>query len=293
MSSLLSSRRSVTGSSRLIASVALGACAVLGSPSAHAHIKLMAPTSWVVENTQGGPDQKTAPCGTAAGTTASDMVTTVHVGDKLSVTWQETVPHPGHFRIALAMDRADLFDPDVVTSDGTGTSGQSMSAEIMSPVGYPVLLDGLFPRDNVPTAQAAPFVQEVTIPDMPCEKCTLQVIQFMAQHGPGYFYHHCADLKILAADADLPGDVQVGAAGSASTGAAGSSSTSAAGSSATGAAGAPAPIAAGVTTPSTPDDDDDSGCSLGSRHAPTSPVRAATLAAAALGMVLVRRRSQR
>ena len=40
------------------------------------------------------------------------------------------------------------------------------------------------------------------LPNISCKKCTLQVVQFMAEHGfnnpGGYSYHHCADLQITA-----------------------------------------------------------------------------------------------
>ena len=43
---------------------------------------------------------------------------------------------------------------------------------------------------------------DIQLPNINCEKCTLQVIQFMADHGynqpGGYSYHHCADLQITA-----------------------------------------------------------------------------------------------
>ena len=43
---------------------------------------------------------------------------------------------------------------------------------------------------------------DIQLPNLTCAKCTLQVIQFMAQHGynqpGGYSYHHCADLQITA-----------------------------------------------------------------------------------------------
>jgi hypothetical protein len=62
-----------------------------------------------------------------------------------------------------------------------------------------VLADGLF----VHTARTTdPFETDVQIPNISCEKCTLQIIEFMAEHGVnkdgGYFYHHCADLQITA-----------------------------------------------------------------------------------------------
>jgi hypothetical protein len=49
----------------------------------------------------------------------------------------------------------------------------------------------------------------VTLPNISCKRCTLQVIQFMEQHGannPGnYTYHHCAIVEITA-DAKKPID---------------------------------------------------------------------------------------
>ena len=47
-----------------------------------------------------------------------------------------------------------------------------------------------------------PFEADVQLPNISCKKCTLQVVQFMAEHGvnnPGGFtYHHCANLEITA-----------------------------------------------------------------------------------------------
>jgi hypothetical protein len=186
---------------RLLPAFGLAGFALFSSSNAQAHIKLMEPASWVVEDDMGNP-QKTGPCGGDTVTTTG-AVTQFDAGQKITVTWQETVGHAGHFRISLAKDRADLIDPVVTTTTGDGTTGNSISAEIMDPVVYPVLVDNLFPRDNVTTAQAEPFTTEVTLPDEPCEGCTLQVVQFMAQHPPGFFYHHCADVNVVA-KADAP-----------------------------------------------------------------------------------------
>lgn len=281
------------GLPRVVSALAWGALAVSAAPRAEAHITLMTPQSWVVESAGGDP-QKAEPCGGelgGAGITPTNMVTTYRVGQHVNVTWKETIGHPGHFRIAIATDRADLIDPPVLTANGDGVSGNSMSAEIMAPVAYPVVMDGLFPRTAVGLPQAAPFEQEIVIPDM-VGPATLQVIQFMAQHGPGYFYHHCADINIIAADAALPG------AGQPSDGAGGSASVGQAGSSGTGGTGAAAGAAGGSGTPSPADDQDidpgneDEGCSLpgavGRSQAP-----AATLALVGLAIALGRRRSAR
>ena len=261
-----------------------GALAATSSRDAQAHIKLLQPASWAVEDNLGNP-QKDGPCGEGQDQEVEETgdVTTFRAGQEITVEWQETIGHPGHFRIAVATDRDDLFDPEVETTNGDGVSGDSISAEIMSPVAYPVLVDGLFPRATVSGAQATPFSTTVTLPDEPCENCTLQVIQFMSQHAPGYFYHHCANIRIVAADAELPDDEDAtGAAGSASVGAAGSANASAAGSANNASnAGTGGSGGARSTTSANDDDDDggdsddsddsdDSGCSVSTHPQPVS-----------------------
>ena len=60
------------------------------------------------------------------------------------------------------------------------------------------------PEKNGHTEKPAPMFWEtdVKLPNINCDKCTLQVVQFMAEHGHNmdgdYSYHHCADLKITA-----------------------------------------------------------------------------------------------
>ena len=74
---------------------------------------------------------------------------------------------------------------------------------------YPVLADGVFVHT---TAFTKPQTIEVTLPaGVTCDKCTLQVIEFMGDHPlnvpGGCFYHHCADLSIQP-----PSDAPVGPA---------------------------------------------------------------------------------
>jgi len=169
--------------------------------SADAHFTLMEPASWLMENRLGDP-QKAGPCGgtSADAGTPTMTVTPVAGGSKLHLKVQETVFHPGHYRVALAMNsRAELpVDPDVVTRD-TEKGAWSVSAAIQSPVRPPVIADGLWAHTERP---AGPFETDIDLPNINCEKCTLQIIQFMAEHGRNrdgdFSYHHCADLKITA-----------------------------------------------------------------------------------------------
>lgn len=180
----------------------LSACFFAVAPTVtHAHFKLIEPPSWLIEDDRGDP-QKSGPCGgsnTDYGR-PSYIVTQAVGGSRLHVKVQETIYHPGHYRLALAVNSpADLpLDPKATTID-TDKGPRSVSAEIQTPVQIPLLADGLF----VHTAKVdAPFETDVALPNINCKRCTLQVIQFMEQHGvnnPGMFsYHHCAVLQLVA-----------------------------------------------------------------------------------------------
>jgi hypothetical protein len=177
---------------------ALGALALL-APFAGAHFKLLEPQSWLVENNLGDP-QKLGPCGgtSANSGTPSNAVTKVTGGQKLHIKVQETVFHPGHYRIALAVNSPDELPPDPEAVTRPSEKGPwSVSAPIASPVKIPVLADGLWVHTSKVTD---PFETDVTLPNIRCDHCTLQITQFMAEHGynkdGGYYYHHCAVLQI-------------------------------------------------------------------------------------------------
>ena len=184
-------------SSRLLAVAAVLAAA---PTAAYAHFKLISPVSWIVESDRGDP-QKAGPCGgdNNGPGTPSNEISKATGGQKLHLKLQETIFHPGHYRVSLVNSRADLpADPDVTTRD-TDRGPWSVSAAIQNPPRPPVLADGLF----VHTARVMdPFETDIQLPNISCAKCTLQVVQFMAEHGynnpGGYIYHHCADLQITA-----------------------------------------------------------------------------------------------
>jgi hypothetical protein len=191
-----------------------------------AHFKLLSPASWLKEDSVGGP-QKGGPCGPGGADDVQPVpmsmdVTTVHAGDTIDVKIQETIHHPGWFRIALAEDPSTFKDPDFPNTDCT----VDMTKVPTGPHDN-VLMDGLA-MDSSLAGSNRDLTEKLKIPDQPCEKCTLQVIQVMADvvHSPpGCVYHHCAQLKIL------PAMGSAGASGSSATagtsGAAGSSAGSA------------------------------------------------------------------
>ena len=167
-----------------------------------AHFKLLEPASWLVESDRGDP-QKAGPCGGSNTDWGkpSYIVGKAMGGQKLHLKIQETIYHPGHYRVALAINSPTELplDPQVTTKDSE-KGPWSVSAAIQSSPQIPVLADGLFVHSERPTGPMPPFETDVQLPNISCRKCTLQVVQFMADHGfnnpGGYSYHHCAELQI-------------------------------------------------------------------------------------------------
>jgi len=191
---------SMTPSARLL----LAGLIAIVPVTATAHFRLIEPASWLVESDRGDP-QKTGPCGgsnTDYGK-PSYVIGKAVGGQKLHLKVQETIYHPGHYRVALAVNSHNELplDPETTTRD-TERGPWSVSAAIQNPPRIPVLADGLFVHATRPTGPMDPFETDVQLPNITCKKCTLQVVQFMADHGfnnpGGYSYHHCAELQITA-----------------------------------------------------------------------------------------------
>lgn len=263
--------------SRLII-VACASLFVAASSPASAHFRLESPAASLVQDGLGNP-QKAPPCGDQNSATTG-TVTTFQSGQTISITINETIFHPGHYRIALAENDPSELPAEPVVVPGATDCG---STTIMDPPVYPVLADGVLPHD-------APFngpqTFEVTLPaDVTCEHCTLQVIQFMSDHAlnnpGGCFYHHCADIALQAEPVVSGGGGTGGTGGtggpggSENSGAAGPSSSSTGGSGGAGGSGSG-------------ESDDGCGCSLPQTSAPGS---AATVLL--LGLLGLRRRRPR
>jgi hypothetical protein len=134
------------------------------APFADGHIRLIEPKSWVVENELGNR-QKPGRCGGTEGdpgVSQTGAITRVQGGPKLHIQLREVVFHPGHYRIALAVNsRAELpKDPGVVARDAD-KGPQSVSAMIDPPT-VPVLADGLWQHAS---KSAAPFETDVQLPN--------------------------------------------------------------------------------------------------------------------------------
>src|SRR5260221_10138269 len=76
--------------------------AVLGAPGrAAAHFVLKTPANWLMQDSSGGP-QKLGPCGNEGPDSPSNAVTPYQPGGSVTIQLDETVFHPGHYRVALA-----------------------------------------------------------------------------------------------------------------------------------------------------------------------------------------------
>jgi len=168
---------------------------------AGAHLGLDAPAS------RYGPDVlKTGPCGVEGGQ-RSDNVSYFEPGETIEVQWNEYIDHPGHYRIAFDADGDDDFvDPATMTELYSNDA---------------VLLDGI-PDQGRDTRE---YSATVTLPDVSCDHCTLQVIQVMYDKPPyttpgNDIYYQCADLVLKVGGAP-DGGVGSGGTGAADTGSTG------------------------------------------------------------------------
>ena len=176
----------------------------IATQTTSAHFRLMEPASWLVEADRGDP-QKSGPCGGSNTDWGKPSYITSKAvgGQKLHIKVQETVYHPGHYRVALAVNSHTELPPDPQASTSDSERGpMSVSAVIQNPPKMPVLADGLFVHSTRPSGPMEPFETDVLLPNINCKMCTLQIVQFMAEHAfnnpGGYTYHHCANVQITA-----------------------------------------------------------------------------------------------
>ncbi len=148
---------------------------------ARAHLDMTSPVS------RYGPDTlKTGPCGVAGGE-RSPNINYFEPGQIIDVEWDEYVNHPSHYRIAFDEDGDDDFvDPATMQEYDSNDA---------------VLLDAI--KDDSPTSL---YRVSVTLPDVECDNCTLQLIQVMYDKPPyvvpgNDIYYQCADLVLRRGDA--------------------------------------------------------------------------------------------
>jgi MYXO-CTERM domain-containing protein len=236
-----------------------GSLVVFCSAGALAHIQLTFPAARTAA-------QKYGPCG-GVGSVRGDVVTSFAPGETIVVTWKETIGHPGHYRVSFDPDGQDDF-VDPASFDDLYTAPS-------------VLLDDIADKPGT-TAYTA----EITLPDIECDNCTLQLIQVMTDKPPygdgNDLYYQCADVVLTSGS---------GSAGAAGSGAAGEAGFTGAGG-VPGAGGTPGTGASGGAAASAGNgsaaDESDGGCGCKTRSARGHSSN--LLALAALGLLAARRR---
>lgn len=178
-------------------SVLVASAATFVATSAAAHVDMMTPP-------MRGGDQKVGPCeGEAAGTPVE-----LTAGDTYNVTWNETIQHPGHFRIAIRESGED-FPTSETTADFDDIMG-----------------NGVIMVESVPDGadDQEAYDVEITVPDVNCDNCVLQIVQVMTTAAAvdltEDLYFRCGDLRITGAS----GEGGAGAGGGSGSGNGGSSS---------------------------------------------------------------------
>lgn len=164
---------------------------LLLSGTASAHVTLTYPAPRTQDNKEG-------PCG-ATGSRRGTRVTTFAPGATITVQWDETVDHPGHYRIAFDNDGDDVF---VNPNNPNDNFAFTLEEPIADKTG-------------------GRYTQEITLPTELCASCTLQLMQIMTTEVPyNSFYYQCADIAI-AEGGDPGGPAGPGVDGGCSTGSGG------------------------------------------------------------------------
>lgn len=171
---------------------------------ASAHIHLTSPKSRT-DSAQGDP-QKDEHCGLTGYVRADhpDRITSYLPGSTITVTWAETINHPGYYRIAFQPNGETFTIPpasngdavvggvpqpgNMPTEDRTGQTDATTGAMIL--------------KDRIPDGT---LTTDITLPNMECNNCTLQFMQVMIDK-PLYtvdaasddIYFNCADIVLTA-----------------------------------------------------------------------------------------------
>ncbi len=176
--------------------------ALLVPSLASAHIHLTFPTSRT-DNVQGDP-QKAEHCGTVGYSRAANptRISTFLPGQTITVTWAESIQHPGWFRIAFQPD-GEVFGLPPASTGPTG-GGAASNFPTANQEGVDAANNSIVLVDRIPDGMTT---QSITLPNMECSNCTLQFIQVMTDSAPytvdtlsNDIYFNCADL-VLAANA--------------------------------------------------------------------------------------------
>lgn len=160
---------------------------------AAAHVRITSPTP------RSSDQLKERHCGATG--SARAHVHTYKPGSPLHLVWDEYVVHPGWFRVAFQQS-GDAFEVPPVSNGPTGAGvASNYPTEDLTGKTDPAT-GSLIIADRIPHGTSS---LDVTLPDVECDTCTLQLIQMMTDKPPysvaatSYdIYYACVDMVLSA-----------------------------------------------------------------------------------------------
>ena len=178
--------------------VSLVAGVVVGIPVvASAHIHLTSPRHRTDAPTG---DQKEQHCGTPGWVRADhpDRIAYYLPGETITVAWDETIQHPGYFRISFQPE-GETFQIPLCGDGSLGPTCPSFPVEDLTGTTDPGT-GALILADRIVDGTLS---QSITLPSMECANCTLQFIQVMTDKPPytrdalsDDIYFNCTDIVL-------------------------------------------------------------------------------------------------
>lgn len=161
--------------------------ATLGtSARSSAHIELSQPVPRAAgRSPDPNANLKEGPCGQEENR-RTETVNVFEPGQSLDVVWREYVNHRSYYRVAFDPDGDDGFP----VFPGVGISAEGDDPTLTCPVDGRVIL-----AYDLDDRVAGEHTLRITLPDVECDNCTLQLIQYMYDTGRPYYFQ-CADLAL-------------------------------------------------------------------------------------------------
>ena len=160
---------------------------ILLTPLAQGHA-ILSSDQFILRSQNDGIKEAGAPCGGPA-PAADAPRTTLQAGQTLEVIWFETIDHPSKYRLAFSPDETDEFDDRILMDLDTFNDDLIRPEDLANKQD----VDGAVARQDPRVYQFT-----ITVPEEPCERCSIQLIQRMFDRNPPTNYYSCADVKIVA-----------------------------------------------------------------------------------------------
>jgi hypothetical protein len=161
----------------LLLNVLLVSIFMTPSDRAEAHARIAVGSNLPPRSTS--PGLKTAPCG---GVIRTNIPTILQAGTTMTVSWEETINHPGQFEFSFSKKNDLGFTPMKLSTDVDA-----------------VIIDTQNGTNDLPHQ----FSATIKIPTENCAACTIRLIQVMTENpdNPTYYYS-CADVQIVGGTAE-------------------------------------------------------------------------------------------